>query len=81
MKAADQAAARPALVPSLHAEADVLPTLWPFHPCVLLDWHNGLVGGQRGRHPLAKGGLAGVCLRLRLPEGLAPATAGRAEGG
>lgn len=81
LKPAHQAAARAALVASLHVEADVLPTLWPFHPCVLLDWHNGLVGGQGGRHPFAKGGLAGVCLRLGLPKGLAPATAGRAEGG
>ena len=83
LKPAHQAAAwATALVAAaLHAEADVLPTLWPFHPCVLLDWHNGLVGRQRWRHPLAKGRLAGVCLRLRLPEGLAPATAGRAERG
>ena len=81
LKAAHQAAARAALVASLHVEADVLPNLWPFHPCVLLDWHNGLVGRQRRRHPFAKGGFAGVCLRLRLPKGLAPATAGRAEGG
>jgi len=79
LKAAHQAAAG-SLVASLHVEADVLPALWSFHPCVLLDWHNGLVGRERRRNPFAKGGLAGVCLRLRLPEGLAPATAGRAEG-
>ena len=84
LKPAHQAAAgATALVAAaLHAEADVLPTLRPFHPCVLFDRHNGLVGGQRRRHPFPKGRLAGVCLRcLRLPKGLAPTTAGRAEGG
>ena len=78
----DEAAAG-TLVATLHAEADVFPSLRPLHPCcVFLDWHNGFVGRERWGHSFAKGRLASIGLRsLRFPKGLPPTTAGRAESG